>query len=129
MKHFVGAMVGGTISIIALYVVARVAYRAGQEVAREECRYQNLRKESDRMEQAASDSKIIQVDAPKKEDTAIIPHSSSKKNRMDGILKVIGIFSRKSKVLGHLVDDPEDHKIEAFVEGEDIHINVRRRNA
>lgn len=129
MKNFVETVIGGTVGILALYVVARVAYHAGQEVAREQCRYQNLREESDRMEREAADRKIIQVDGPEKEDSAMIPHSTPKKNRMDGILRVVGIFSKKSRVLGHLVEDPEDHKIEAFVEGEDIHINVRRRNA
>lgn len=130
MKNFVETVIGGTVGIIALYVVARVAYHAGQEVAREECRYQNLREESERMEQEKKDARIIQMhDEPIRKETAIVQQPVRKKSRMDGLLRVVGIFGKRAPVIGHLVENPEDHEIEAFVEDNELHVNVRRRNA
>ena len=50
MRTFLKTIIGGGLGLAALYLVAYGAYSAGKKVAKEECRYAQLKSESEKME-------------------------------------------------------------------------------
>ena len=46
MKSFVNTVVGGMIGLAALYVVGRIAYQAGHDMAEAECRYDEIKRQT-----------------------------------------------------------------------------------
>ena len=122
MKSFVETVVGGAVGLIALYVVGRVAYEAGREIAREECRYDELKQKNEDLE-----ARIIS-DEPAAQTAAVAVRRPEKK-RTSGIMNVVGMLFRKNTTVGNLIRNPEDHQVEAYVDGEELHLNVRRRTA
>ena len=44
MKGFVGTVVSGAIGLAALYVVGKIAFQAGHDIAEAECRYEQLQR-------------------------------------------------------------------------------------
>lgn len=136
MKSFVETVVGGAIGLIALYVVGKVAYQAGKDVAKAECEREALRDKID----SNGDHETVTlhgVDANGEEVTTTIVKESAvqatsnrpakKSGRLSMALGAMKLFRRKDSVIGDLVKHPEAHKIEAFVDGEDLRINVRKR--
>lgn len=137
MKSFVETVVGGAIGLIALYVVGKVAYQAGKEVAKVECEYEALRK--DGRDGTRETIALHGIDANGEEVTKIIERESTeqpvskrpakKPGKLSMALNAMKLLRRKDSVIGDLVKHPEAHKIEAFVEGDDLRINVRKRPA
>lgn len=137
MKSFVETVVGGAIGLIALYVVGKVAYQAGKEVAKAECEYEALRK--DGRDGTRETIALHGIDANGEEVTKIIERESTeqpvskrpakKPGKLSIALNAMKLLRRKDSVIGDLVKHPEAHKIEAFVEGDDLRINVRKRPA
>lgn len=119
MKSFVETVVGGAVGLIALYVVGRVAYEAGKEMAREECLYEDLQRKNRELE-----SRCVPVE-PEEESKELAVRKEKKKTSK--ILSVIGFMAGKNTMLGHLMREPEDHRVEAYVDGDELHVNVRRR--
>lgn len=130
MKTFVETVVGGAIGLIALYVVSKVAFQAGRELATAECAYKELQKkttENDEKEKT-EDSSNSDHDETESSKDGIIPEPVSKKpGKLSLALAAMKLFRQKDSVIGNLIKHPEAHKIEAFVDGEDIHIDVRKR--
>lgn len=132
MKTFLETVIGGAVGAIALYVVGKVAYQAGKEMAKAECEYEALHKEGDKNK---SDTAIAhgvnqdgeEADAESKQNIVRVPREHSSKLSM--ALNAVKLFRRKDSVIGNLMKHPEDHKIEAFVEGGDLRINVSKRPA
>ncbi len=138
MKSFLETVIGGAIGMIALYVVGKVAYQAGKEVAKAECEYEALRKDVNKdgsgttvahgVNQDGEEVSVVweRTDADSKQ----TPGSCSKRSgKLSMALNAMKLFRRKDSVIGDLVKHPEAHKIEAFVEGNDLHINVSKRPA
>lgn len=50
MKTFLGTIIGGAIGVAALYVVGKIAYRAGVDVGRAEERYEMMQNSSEEKE-------------------------------------------------------------------------------
>lgn len=124
MKSFVETVVGGAVGLIALYVVGRVAFEAGKGIAREECKYEELQRKNQELENRCvptvtdEDVQAMAVRKPERKD-----------RKRSGIMSIVGIMGGKNSMLRHLMQDPEDHRVEAYVDGDELHVNVRRRNA
>ena len=44
MKGFVGTVLSGAIGLAALYVVGKIAFQAGHDIAKAECKYEQLQR-------------------------------------------------------------------------------------
>ncbi len=128
MKGFVGTVVSGAIGLAALYVVGKIAFQAGHDIAEAECRYEQLQRG---IEHKTNKSDVIVVDDP--EETAeetheVVPEKKqSKLGMLFGLRKLLG--KKGGSVVGDLLQNPENHVIEACVKGREIHVNVKPRTA
>lgn len=136
MKSFVETVVGGAIGLIALYVVGKVAYQAGKEAAKAECEYAALREKMDGDDTSetvtlhgvnADGEKVTETIVKESIAQATSNRPAKKSGKLSMALGAMKLFRRKDSVIGDLVKHPEAHKIEAFVDGEDLRINVRKR--
>ena len=129
MKDFVGTVVGGAIGLAALYVVGKIAFQAGQDVARVECHYEQLQraiKEKEAKKDISDGGKS--EDLPNGEGVDII--SDKKQNRLGMLFSLHKAFGKKgTSVVGDLIQNPESHVIEACVKGREIHVNVKPKTA
>ena len=128
MKGFVGTVVSGAIGLAALYVVGKIAFQAGHDIAEAECRYEQLQRG---IEHKTNKSDVIVVDNPEEtvEETAdVVPEKKqSKLGMLFGLRKLLG--KKGGSVVGDLLQNPENHVIEACVKGREIHVNVKPRTA
>ena len=128
MKGFVGTVVSGAIGLAALYVVGKIAFQAGHDIAEAECRYEQLQHGID-AKAAKKDAIIVEDPADDVEETAeVVPEKKqSKLGMLFGLRKFLG--KKGSSVVGDLLQNPENHVIEACVKGREIHVNVKPRTA
>lgn len=128
MGSFVKTIVGSALAILALCVVGKATYQLGKEVAQEEARLHELQKnaESDGAAPEENEPKET-VGTPMEQEEPTEPIRKPVKFSM--LLGVKKLLRRKDSVLGNLVKHPEAHKIEAYIEGEGLRINVRKRPA
>lgn len=128
MKGFVGTVVSGAIGLAALYVVGKIAFQAGHDIAEAECRYEQLQRG---IEHKTNKSDVIVVDDPEEtvEETAEVVQEKkqSKLGMLFGLRKLLG--KKGGSVVGDLLQNPENHVIEACVKGREIHVNVKPRTA
>lgn len=128
MKGFVGTVVSGAIGLAALYVVGKIAFQAGHDIAEAECRYEQLQRG---IEHKTNKNDVIVVDDPEEtaEETAeVVPEKKqSKLGMLFGLRKLLG--KKGGSVVGDLLQNPENHVIEACVKGREIHVNVKPRTA
>ena len=128
MKGFVGTVVSGAVGLAALYVVGRVAFQAGHDIAEAECRYEQLQRGIDakmgkRDAIVLDDSEEVVEEAPE-----IVPEKKqSKIGMLFGLRKVFG--KKGTSVVSDLIQNPENHVVEACVKGREIHVNVKPRTA
>jgi len=128
MKGFVGTVVSGAIGLAALYVVGKIAFQAGHDIAEAECRYEQLQRgidaKTDRKEAIVLDNPDEDVEAP----TEVVPEKKqSKLGMLFGLRKLLS--KKGGSVVGDLIQNPESHVIEACVKGREIHVNVKPRTA
>ena len=128
MKGFVGTVVSGAIGLAALYVVGKIAFQAGHDIAEAECRYEQLQHGID-AKAAKKDAIIVEDPVEDTEETAeVIPEKKqSRLGMLFGLRKFLG--KKGSSVVGDLLQNPENHVIEACVKGREIHVNVKPRTA
>lgn len=129
MKGFVGTVVSGAIGLAALYVVGKIAFQAGHDIAEAECRYEQLQRG---IEHKTNKSDLIVVDDPEEtaeETPEVVPEKKkqSKLGMLFGLRKLLG--KKGGSVVGDLLQNPENHVIEACVKGREIHVNVKPRTA
>ncbi len=143
MKSFLKTVIGGAIGLMALYVVGKVTYQVGKDMGRAETEYEHLQDRVDRHDsdttafhsenQDGEDVSVASVqdetEVPNEENLRKVPMKRSGKLSM--ALSALKLFRHKESksVIGDLVKHPEAHKIEAFVEGGDLRINVSKRPA
>lgn len=128
MKGFVGTVVSGAIGLAALYVVGKIAFQAGHDIAEAECRYEQLQRgidaKTDRKEAIVLDDHDEDAEAP----AEVVPEKKqSKLGMLFGLRKLLG--KKGGSVVGDLIQNPENHVIEACVKGREIHVNVKPRTA
>lgn len=132
MKSFVSAVVGGAVGVIALYVVGRVAYQAGHDMAQAEQHYEEVRKKTEALESSHKENGghiESAVEEESKEMTIVEPVPMRKQNKLGLVMGLKRLMSKKESVLGRLVHHPEDHRIEAFVDGDELKVSVKPRTA
>jgi hypothetical protein len=128
MKGFVGTVVSGAIGLAALYVVGKIAFQAGHDIAETECRYEQLQRgidaKTDRKEAIVLDDHDEDAEAP----AEVVPEKKqSKLGMLFGLRKLLS--KKGGSVVGDLIQNPEKHVIEACVKGREIHVNVKPRTA
>lgn len=130
MESFVKTVVGGMIGIAALYVVGKVAYQAGHDMAEMECRYRAMEKKAHAdIQNGEEEATQEPTEAEETEEQAIIVPEVKKQSKLGMMLGLKRMMGKKESVLGKLIHHPEAHRIEAFVQGEEIHVNVKPRTA
>ena len=132
MKSFVNTVVGGMIGLAALYVVGRIAYQAGHDMAEAECRYDEIKRQTqaleapkDRRDECEKKEPVVQREEP----DVIVATVPKKQPRslMTGVMQMIG--GKKESVISRLLKHPDEHRVEAFVDGEELRIDVKPRHA
>lgn len=124
MKSFSRTVVGGAIGIVALYIVGKVAFQAGHDIAEAECRYEQLQ----RGIYAKTNREDATLSIDPEENMEIVPEKKqSKLGMLFGLRKIFG--KKGTSVVGNLLQNPENHVIEACVKGREIHVNIRPRTA
>ena len=111
MRKMIGTIVEGAIGILALYVVGHITFAAGKELGEAEQKYAALQE---------------RIDHGNSNRTEIAPIPEKKTLIGTGVKSLI---FRNIPIVGKMLDKPEDHKIEAFVENGGIHIDVKGKNA
>lgn len=121
MKGFIETVVGGAIGLVALYVVGRVAYQAGHDAAEMEHRYSEIQKKMEEKPQSK--------DEPSKEDVAIATIPVPKKSVLSSIFGLKRLSGKKESVIGRLIHHPENHQIEAYIDGEELKEKIKPKAA
>lgn len=129
MKGFVGTVLSGAIGLAALYVVGKIAFQAGHDIAEAECKYEQL--------QRGISAKTAKPETPDEEEEADIPEETTdiaipekKQSKLGMLFGLRKMLSKKGgSVVGDLIQNPENHVIEACVKGREIHVNVKPRTA
>lgn len=132
MKGFVGTVLSGAIGLAALYVVGKIAFQAGHDIAEAECKYEQLQRGIN-----AKTIKATKPETPDEEEEANIPEETTdiavpekKQSKLGMLFGLRKMFSKKGgSVVGDLIQNPENHVIEACVKGREIHVNVKPRTA
>ena len=120
-RKIVETVVGGALGLAALYAVAKVAFSAGQEMADMERRYHDLGG-------AKVDVRVLegtQTDAKDTHETASTAKTNGKLGVLFGLKRMLG--KSKPSVVKDLMSDPEDHKLEAYIDEGEVHINIKKR--
>lgn len=132
MKGFVGTVLSGAIGLAALYVVGKIAFQAGHDIAEAECKYEQLQRRI-----SAKSVKTAKPETPDEEEETDIPEETTdiaipekKQSKLGMLFGLRKMLSKKGgSVVGDLIQNPENHVIEACVKGREIHVNVKPRTA
>jgi len=128
MKGFVGTVVSGAIGLAALYVVGKIAFQAGHDIAEAECRYEQLQRGIDAKTDRKEAIVLDDSDEDAKTPAEVVPEKKqSKLGMLFGLRKLLS--KKGGSVVGDLIQNPEKHVIEACVKGREIHVNVKPRTA
>lgn len=126
MKGFVGTVISGAIGLAALYVVGKVAFQAGYDIAEAECRYEQLQR-GIKAKESKTEEDVIETDESEPETTAVAEYVPEKKQSKLGMLfglrKALG--KKGTSVVSDLIQNPDGHIFEACVKGREIHVNVK----
>ena len=108
--------------------MGKIAFQAGHDIAEAECRYEQLQHGID-AKAAKKDAIIVEDPVEDTEETAeVVPEKKqSRLGMLFGLRKFLG--KKGSSVVGDLLQNPENHVIEACVKGREIHVNVKPRTA
>ncbi len=129
MKGFVGTVLSGAIGLAALYVVGKIAFQAGHDIAKAECKYEQLQRgiSAKTAKPETSDEEEENSIPEETTDMAIPEKKQSKLGMLFGLRKMLS--KKGGSVVGDLIQNPENHVIEACVKGREIHVNVKPRTA
>lgn len=132
MKGFVGTVLSGAIGLAALYVVGKIAFQAGHDIAEAECKYEQLQRgiNAKTVKTAKPETSDEEEEADISEETTDIAIPEKKQSKLGMLFGLRKMLSKKGgSVVGDLIQNPENHVIEACVKGREIHVNVKPRTA
>ena len=141
MKTFLKTLIGGAIGLGALYIVGKVCYEAGKDVAEVEHQLKEAQSVRPDPEPTAKQNDIpaeqpkAVAESPEEaapEKVTVFSRMATRIQNAKMFLKVKKAFSKDGKspgVLSTLLNNPEGAKIEAFVMDGGVRINVRPRAA
>ncbi len=119
MKKFVETVVGGTVGLLALCVVARVAYETGHRMGVTECRYEQMKQVPEKERPAVQEPETQEI-VPEPVEA---PKLARKPNRF-GVLSKIGKAVGGRGVIGRILKNPDEQRVEMYVEGDTFRIDV-----
>ena len=128
MKSFVNTVVGGMIGLAALYVVGRIAYQAGHDVAEAECHYNEIRKKTKAIA-SPKEQNPEQTEETIEEEPVVETLPVKRQSKLGLMMGLKRLAGKKDSVIGHLIHNPEAHRIEAFVDGDELKVSVKPRTA
>lgn len=130
MNSFLKTVIGGALGLAALYLVAKVSFAAGKEVANVERDYEEIKKSED-VESNVDVEETCEITESEESEIVTIekPEKTKKTSKLGMIFGLGKLMRNKNSVIGRLVRNPEKHKIEAFISGNGIRINVKPRTA
>ena len=114
MRTFLRTVVGGALGLLALYVVGKVSYQIGHEMAEVEHHYDEVPKEPDKKEEDDI-SEVVESDVPAK-----------KPNKIGMIAGLKKIFHNKPSILSDIIRHPDEQRLEAFIDGNRLCIFINR---
>lgn len=123
LKKMAETLVSGALGMLALYVVGRLSYQAGQEMAREEARYQQMQRARLEGAQAPDTPDTPRTAEEKEQPLPIAPR------RRGGLLNMALGAGRHGGMLKQLLREPEAHRLEACVDGDALQIRVYPKDA
>lgn len=127
MKGFVGTVISGAIGLAALYAVGKISFQAGYDIAEAEFRYEQLQRDIETKTVKtvyANDKPVVEYSEPEE----VIPEK--KQSKIGMLFGMRKLFSKNGgSVVGDIIQNPENHVIEACVKGREIHVNVRPKTA
>lgn len=134
MRAFLKTLIGGAVGLGALYVVGKVCYNIGKDVAEVEHQLAASKNEvgnptpAEGTEHPQTEPEVEQ-EAPVEEPAKAEKHSRimDKIHNAKAFIKIKKAIggSKSPGVLGSLLKNPEGAKIEAFVQNGGVRINVR----
>lgn len=143
MKAFLKTIIGGALGLGALYVVGKICYEAGKDVAEVERQLREkepeLHAEQIKMDLFAGEEKIGETTEPVEEPevkhenrkTMLGRFSDKVKNARTFLFakKVFDKSNRKPGILSSLLTNPDGARIEAVVRDGGVQISVKPRAA
>lgn len=108
ISRIAGNMVSAVIGITCLYVAGKIAFQAGREIGYEEHRYEMMVSGT-----GLSDNGLVK---PK-----------GKSGKLGALLGLGKALSSKDGTIWRLLRSPDEHAVEAYVEGDEIRVNVKRK--
>ena len=118
MRSFVSTLIGGALGLVSLYIVGRVAYQAGREIALAEKHYEEVQKKT-------IEPKCEEVEA----EVETVENPISVPEKKVGFIKGVKNFVGGKNVIGKLIKNPDSHSLEAHVEGNELRVNIKPRSA
>lgn len=106
-KKTMETIIGGAIGMLALYAVAKVAYSAG---------YERAESDHEQPEEVGEETPVTDIPAKK----------VGKLSFLWGLRKMMG---KKESAIGDLLNNPEEHQVEAYVEEGEIHVNIKKKRS
>ena len=132
-----GNIVSGVISMVALYVVAKVSYNVGVNMTKMDHEYRAVAqktalmnaemhkiKEASKELQNISEDYGTSVSTPDEMGLTVVD-APQKKNILSKLIGFIG--GKKMAVLQNIVQSPETHKLEASINGDAVDIRIQKR--
>lgn len=119
MKKFIETVVGGTVGLLALYVVARVAYETGHRMGVTECQYEQMKQVPEKERPAVQEPETQEI-VPEPVEA---PKLARKPSRF-GMLSKIGKAVGGRGVIGRILKNPDEQRVEMYVEGDTFRIDV-----
>lgn len=128
MKTFIKTLVSGAVGLTALYIVGKIAFQAGYDICEAENRYDQLQKGINaRTERNDIPEATVESESEGTAEVAVPEKKQSKLGMLFGMRKLL--TKGGTSVVTDLIQNPENHVIEASVKGREIHVNVKPRIA
>lgn len=130
-KKILETIISGAIGLGVLYAVARVAFEAGEDMAQAKQDYEAYTAHKKNCVEADPDDHEEHNDEPGADEAEVLSFQRGRKpGKLGTFMMIRKAFGRgKNSVLGDLMNDPEDHKLEAYVKEGEVHINIKKRRS
>lgn len=121
MRHFVESVLEGAAALAALYLVGIVSYQAGRAMGREEERYSELKRNNESQENQSD--LVSEIPTDEASSTPVVP-DHSKRLSFTSIIPFL-FKNRHKSIIRDVVQNPEAHKLEAFISDDELHVLVK----
>lgn len=129
-RKMVETFISGAIGLAALYVVAKVAYEAGHDMAEVERRFEEQYGSEECDSDKTEDDTELNGVAQETGEKAKRPTMPAKPSKLGMFLSIRKFFGKgPASVLGGLMSNPEDHQLEAYMQQGEVHINIKKRRS